>query len=163
MPNPSTWTEISSKGKQAAGYANTQVNNVSFNCMNWNLYHGQIWLSVSYFDGQWSEGIMPRVAFYSSKAVESTGPACFKPVLLPWIQIFFVPQGTFGNDWRCLFLSQLDTMERVLLLEYGGPTRDAPKHSATHRNPLFSAQQVIIWRKMSTVVRFRNIEFDGWM
>lgn len=97
MPNPSTWTEISSKGKQAAGYANTQVNNVSFNCMNWNLYHGQIWLSVSYFDGQWSEGIMPRVAFYSSKAVESTGPACFKPVLLPRIQIFFC---TPGDIWQ---------------------------------------------------------------
>ena len=92
MPNPSTWTEISSKGKQAAGYANTQINNVSFNCVNWNLYHGQIWLSVSYFDGQWSEGIMPRVAFCSSKAVESIGPACFKPVLLPWIQNFLYPR-----------------------------------------------------------------------
>ena len=54
-------------------------------------------------------------------------------------------------------------MERVLPLEYSGQTRDAPKHSATHRNPLFSAQQRVIWLQMSTVVRFRNIEFDGCM
>lgn len=63
MPNPSTWTEISSKGKQAAGYANTQINNVSFNCVNWNLYHGQIWLSVSYFDGQGQRASYPEWHF----------------------------------------------------------------------------------------------------
>lgn len=71
MPNRYTWTEITSKGKQAAAYANTQINHVSLNCMDGNLYHWQILLSINYFDEQWSEGMMPRVTFHSSKEMES--------------------------------------------------------------------------------------------
>ena len=136
MPNPSTQTEISRKGKQAAGYADTQINNVTFNCMNWNLYHGQIWLSVNYFDGQWSEGIMPRVAFRSSKAVEFIEPACLKPVILHWRQIFFLyPRGHLAMT-REVFSCHNWTLP----LETSAQARDAPQHSATHRNPLFSAK-----------------------
>lgn len=71
MPNPYTWTEISSKGKQAAGCANMQINHVSLNCVDGNLYHGQMLLSVNYFDEQWSEGMVPGLAFQSRKEVES--------------------------------------------------------------------------------------------
>ena len=51
-----------------------------------------------------SEGIIPRVAFCSSKSVESIGPACFKPMLLPWIQIFLYPRGHLemtGDVFSC--------------------------------------------------------------
>ena len=100
MANPYTWTEISSKGKQAAGYANTQINHVSLNCIDGNLYHGQILLSVNYFDEQWSEGMMPRVAFHSSKGVESIGPACLKSEVFHWRQ-FYSP----GDIWQFLEMS----------------------------------------------------------
>lgn len=127
MPNCYTWTEISSKGKQAAGYANTQINHVSLNCMDGNLYHWQILLSINYFDEQWSESMMPRVTFHSSKEMESIGPACLRLVVLHWRQFCF-PRGHLAmflschnsRGWKgCCYWNLVD----------------AAKHSTKHRTP----------------------------
>lgn len=72
-------------GTQAAGYANTQINHVSHNCVDGNLYHGQTSLSVNYFDE--SEALMPGVPFHSTEEMEATGPACLRSVVLPWRQV----------------------------------------------------------------------------
>ena len=80
--------------------------------MDGNLYHQQILLSINYFDEQWSEGMMPRVTFHSSKEMESIGPVCLRSVVLLWRQ-FCLPRD-FGNVSES---SQLERMKRVLLLE----------------------------------------------